>query len=309
MKTDLCAFISYYRPAAVLRVTGEDALAFLQGQFTQELRSASPALCAYGLWLNQKGKVLADSFALRDGPGWWLVSYGSQGTAIRERLEAYIIADDVVVEDLTDSWTGAAVVGSDATAWLQSQGWTLPAKGEWALIEGKMVFRGRRGGDESWEWLSPVSAVESPEKWGWNLNRLDAAALDQRRIRAGIPFVPCDVGPADLPNEAGLEEAAISYSKGCYLGQEVMARLKSMGQVRRRLLRVQGLGAAPTCPAALFAGAKKVGELRSAVVDEAGQGFVGLAMISLLGLEGTEGLSLETNGAPSVQVFRDSSSS
>jgi len=64
------------RPSACLYVTGEDALSFLQGQFTQELRSPAKAFVAYGLWLNQKGKVLADSFVLRETPqSVWVVSF------------------------------------------------------------------------------------------------------------------------------------------------------------------------------------------------------------------------------------------
>lgn len=303
MTSDSSAFFSLYQPSAILRVSGEDALAFLQGQFTQELRSPTSALCAYGLWLNQKGKVLADSFALRDGEAWWLVSYASSARSIRERLEAYIIADDVVVEDVTVQWEGVVVGGTGATVWLQERGVALPPAGEWALLEGRMVFRGRRGGGESWEWLCPASVGLPPDILVAGIKQFDAAALERWRIVEGVPLVPADVGPGDLPNEAGLEEVAISYSKGCYLGQEVMARLKSMGQVRRRLLGVKGQGAAPACPAALYAASKKVGEIRSVAAAEGGAAFVGLAMISLIGLEATRLLSLEAAGLPSVQVL------
>ncbi len=92
-----------------------------------------------------------------------------------------------------------------------------------------------------------------------------------------------DIGPTDLPNEGGLETEAISYTKGCYLGQEVMARLKNMGQVRRRLLRVHGTGEPPTRLAPVFQAARKVGEVRSAVRD--GAGWVGLALVSLVQLK------------------------
>jgi hypothetical protein len=120
------------------------------------------------------------------------------------------------------------------------------------------------------------------------------------RIGAGIPAIGVDVGPGDLPNEAGLETAAISYTKGCYLGQEVMARLKSMGQVRRRLLRVRGSGPqVPPLPAPVVANARQVGELRSAIADGAG-GWIGLAMLSLLHLGTGENLSLLADGSKAV---------
>src|SRR3954467_6753383 len=110
--------------------------------------------------------------------------------------------------------------------------------------------------------------------------------MSRRRIAAGIAAVPADVGPGELPNEGGLDAEAISYTKGCYLGQEVMARLKSMGQLRRRLLRVQGIGETyPALPAPVFAGSRQVGELRSAVRNGTG-GWTGLAMVSLLQVAG-----------------------
>jgi tRNA-modifying protein YgfZ len=126
--------------------------------------------------------------------------------------------------------------------------------------------------------------------------------MERRRIAAGIPAVSVDVGPSDLPNEAGLEADAISFTKGCYLGQEVMARLKSMGQVRRRLLRVRGeRGDFPALPAALYLGARQVGELRSAVwVDE---DFIGLAMLSLLHVPAAAALAFAPGEAPRLVVI------
>ena len=104
----------------------------------------------------------------------------------------------------------------------------------------------------------------------------------ERITRGGIS-VPRELGPGDLPQEAGFDEFAVSFTKGCYIGQEVMARLKSMGRVRRGLIRVSGEGAAPDVPAELFAGERRVGELRSSAPLESG-GFVGRAMVTLTDL-------------------------
>jgi folate-binding protein YgfZ len=126
------------------------------------------------------------------------------------------------------------------------------------------------------------------------------AEMEFARISAGIPVVPAEVGPGDLPNEGGLEDAAISYTKGCYLGQEVMARLKNLGQVRRRLRVVRGRGPAPAPLAALYQGEKKIGEIRS-VATRADE-FVAMAMVSLINLTPTAGLSLEPAG-PAVMTL------
>ena len=102
--------------------------------------------------------------------------------------------------------------------------------------------------------------------------------------------------------ELCLENDAISYTKGCYLGQEVMARLKTMGTVRRRLVRVRGseaVGRPSVLPAGLFHGDKRVGEVRSAVTTEGG--WIGLAMVSLLGLDAETVLSLTAGGVADVR--------
>lgn len=296
MPINISASVSVFRwrPACWLRVTGEDAAIFLQGQFTNDLRGVPAGSAVYGLWLTLKGKVMADSFVLRGhGPNeFWIGSYFSAASTIRERLESHIIADDVVIEDLTVEWEGISVVGAGAGQLLSEP----PADA--------FVFRGRRDRGENVEWLHRSAVGEPVWLAEVTTNRfLENEHVAYRRIAEGIPAVPLDVGPADLPNEAGLEADAISYTKGCYLGQEVMARLKSMGQVRRRLIRVGGAGGvAPTTPTALFAGGRQIGELRSAVRDVAG-GWVGLAMVSLLHVTPGVKLALAVEAEPGVNLL------
>jgi len=292
-----------WKPAAWLRVTGEDAASFLQGQFTNELRGVASGGAVYGLWLTLKGKVLADSFVVRGAGGgvggagtaevgatsgreFWVGSYFSPAAVIRERLESFVIADDVVIEDVTAEWAGIAWAGG---------GGEVP--------RGEVVFPGRRGSGPWTEWMFPLARSEEVRARWTGARELTAEEMARQRIEAGIPSVPADIGPGDLPGEGALERVAISYTKGCYLGQEVMARLKSMGQVRRRLRRVQGAGRAVpgVLPAALFLRDRKVGEVRSAVSDGAG-GWWGLAMLSLLQLEPGARLAFEPNGVAEVDV-------
>jgi folate-binding protein YgfZ len=124
--------------------------------------------------------------------------------------------------------------------------------------------------------------------------------MERLRILAAIPSVPGDIGPSDLPNEGGLDVDAISYSKGCYLGQEVMARIKSLGRVRRTLVRVAGTGAPPPLPAPLWQSGRKEGELRSAAVT--GDGYVGLALISVTSAAGLGKFALGAETEPAIAV-------
>jgi tRNA-modifying protein YgfZ len=280
------------RPKAVLKVTGADTLSFLQGQFTQELRSKLTAPAAYGLWLNQKGKVVAESFVLvENAESAWVISFTSEAKIICERLESYLIADEVVIADETDGWVSVSVGGAGAASWLERQVGKLPPVGEFGTSgEAGLWFRGRRAAEESWEWLQ-----RAPATWPEGLMEISAEVLMRIRIAAGIAAVPTELGIGDLPNEGGLDAVAVSYTKGCYLGQEVMARLKAMGQVRRKLLRVAGVGESPAVPSALLQGETRVGELRAAVTDGAG-GWIGLAMFTLMKLEATTGLTTEPGG-------------
>lgn len=284
--------IFWWRPAAWLQIGGEDAANFLQGQFTNDLRPLEKTPAVYGLWLNVKGKVLADSFVLRgDGPNeFWIGSYFSPAKEIRERLESFVIADDVTITDVTSDWAAVSVF-DDGTA----RPLTAPAGSG-------LVFPGRRTKAGNVEWVFPAAEMEQVRTKFSGAAELTADDVARMRINAGIPAVPVDLGPGDLPNEAGLEAEAISYTKGCYLGQEVMARLKSMGQVRRRLLRVTGSGdSISAMPARLFANGRAVGELRSAVVSDAG-GFVGLAMLSLVYVQSGAALALAADGPTTVYV-------
>ena len=279
-----------WQPAAWLRVSGEDAASFLQGQFTQDLRSLSARGAVYGLWLTVKGKVLADSFVLPGSAGneFWVGSYFSSAAVITERLAAFVIADDVTIDDQTAEWGGLSLLGGDVRAG--------------APAEDAFVFPGRRDRTGGVEWVFRKSAGEPANAKNGRVP-IDVDEIVRRRIAAGIPAVPVDAGPADLPNEAGLEADAISYTKGCYLGQEVMARLKSMGQVRRRLVRVRGDGAtAPAAPAPVFVETRQVGELRSAAPDGAG-GWIGLAMVSRLHVKADSPLALAAEGPAAVGLL------
>lgn len=285
-----------YRPVTLFRVTGEDAFTFLQGQFTNELRQPAGS-AIYGLWLNQKGKVLADSQVLRISENEWLIySEFSAAAVIRQRLEDYIVADDVVLTDETATTHALALWGTGGNDTISRWLGEMPAPGRFVRNGDLLAFRGRHLPGDLWNILGPekkLAELHGQLLMG-GVEEAGQAEMEFARITAGIPLVPADVGPGDLPNEGGLEEIALSYTKGCYLGQEVMARLKNLGQVRRRLQVVRGRGVPPAPLATVYQGGKKVGEVRTVVAraDE----FVALAMVSLINLTPAAGFSLEPAG-------------
>jgi len=261
----------------------------LQGQFTQDLR-LPPGQSAYGLWLDLKGKVLADSHVLKKGENDYLVvSFSAKAADLRARLESYLIADEVELEDQTGAWAGILLWGAGAA--------------DLATPAGVLALPSRRAGAGSRQWLVPIDTFESVRSALAGLAvPADRATAELARLQVAIPSVPTDIGSRDLPNEGSLDDIAISYTKGCYLGQEVMARLKNLGQVRRRLHVVRGAGPAPAAGTALFQGGRKVGETRSVASD--GDGYLAMAMLSLINLDAAAGLALDPGGNAGIKILQ-----
>ncbi|NBV49572.1 MAG: folate-binding protein YgfZ, partial [Verrucomicrobia bacterium] len=175
------------------------------------------------------------------------------------------------------------VVATDETStWARWVVW-----GAAPAVADAKLFPTRRFGVEAWDMLAPVGAA-LPGEAG---SREELEAL---RLRAGVPAVPADCGANEFPQECGLE-AWVSYTKGCYLGQEVMARIQSMGSLRRILRRVSG---------SVTVGQElKTPEGKTAGVVRSAAGDVGLALVSVDLPEGAElgGVRL---GAPAVMPAR-----
>lgn len=254
-------------PTAVVRVTGEDAASFLQGQCTADLRKVA---LTDALWLNRKGRVLAHTVVAKEADGSFLLLCPHLTAAeIIAIVTANVIADDVVATDETSAWGRWVVWGRESS------------------VAGTKLFPTRRFGVQAWDVLTPAGAV-IPGAAG---SREELEAL---RVRAGVPAVPADCGANEFPQECGLE-AWVSYTKGCYLGQEVMARIQSMGSLRRILRRVSG--------SVVVGQELKTSEGKSAGVVRSAAGDAGLALVSVDLPEGAE-LGGVRIGAPAVMPAR-----
>lgn len=289
--------------SARVAISGPDANTYLQGQFTQDLRGPIGGIF-YGLWLNQKGRPLAESTVARCSETDFLIlSKVSAPSVIQRRLEDYLVADEVVINDESGTWEWLALIGDEADSVILREIGAVPAPGRFVSAEGVIVHAGRNSTQVNFDvwlrrdrvaaWVAALAAAGAVAATGEDWTR--------ERIRSGLPVVPTELGVGDLPAEGGLDAVAISYTKGCYLGQEVMARLKNLGQVRRGLHVVRGEGAVPVVGAELQQAGRRVGEVRAAVSDDAG--WLGFAMLSLVGLRPEEPLALAPAGG-AVTVVR-----
>lgn len=270
-----------YEPSAHLLVTDEDAADFLQSQFSNELRPFEAGRCTYGLWLDVKGKVIADSAIYCEGDERFRIfSEFSPSAVIVQKLEQHIIADDVEIEALP---TGAALalIGRDVATLLESLGFSEPEAGACVSVDGVILSHGRRSQEPSFELWSDSAALIDELKARLvelGVELITADRMQLIRIAAGVPSVPSEIGPGDLPGEGALVGDAVSLTKGCYLGQEVVSRMHNLGRPQRALFRISGAGSAPICPIALYnEESKKIGELRSACLTE--NGWQGVALL------------------------------
>ena len=293
-------FFCNSKAKAVFKITGEDAFSFLQGQFSNDLRTPVGG-ATYGLWLNQKGKVAADSVLLRIAENEFLAfSNHSLASVIQQRLQDYLVADEVNLSDETISYDRLIISGAGCGALIKDFVKSELRVGQFIQWGDLFVVPGGQLPFENYTIIGPQKSLASwCDQWvarGWVEG--SELALDWARIAAGVPAIPDDLGPTDLPQEGGLEVGVIAYNKGCYLGQEVMARLKNLGQVRRRLHVVRGRGAPPERLAVLYQGGKKIGELRSIAQHQ--EGFVALAMLALINLNARAGLGLTPTGPATI---------
>lgn len=280
-----------YLAQGSLGVEGPDALEFLQGQFSNDLSSIEVGQVVYGLWLNRKGKIVADSFVLRLSEECFrLVSYFCDEETIYDRLDSYLIMEDAEIERSSELRQGLCVLGRVAQErTCECLGLSFPKVGSFSMNAGVVAFWGRRCGEPALEVLSLdhagaacIGKIDADLFGvdGLELRLEDMAAL---AIRSRIPLIGMGFGELDLPQELGLENDAVSFRKGCYLGQEVMARIHAMGRVRKSL-KIVSIENSNTLsnddlPVDLLDDSgKRQGQLK--LVAYPGTGGIGLAVVS-----------------------------
>jgi folate-binding protein YgfZ len=258
----------------LLRVGGTDRTSFLQGMLTKDVVRLQAGQGTYAALLTIQAKVVSDLrvYALDDEI--WLDLPAARTAVVRQALERYIIADDVTFVDEPAEWKPlVSLEGPQAARVLLAL--TGEGVGELApLVHRPAVFDGtpmrivvaNHTGERGYLVCGPAAAAST--LWAHcqsaGAEPVGMEALDLLRLEAGIPWYGRDVDDSILVAEAGLA-SAISFDKGCYLGQEVVERVASRGQVQRKLVGLSGPG--PRIPeprATLRHGGRDVGHVTSA---------------------------------------------
>ncbi len=246
-----------------LRVTGADRIRFLNGQTTNDVRKAGVEATQESCVLNAKGHLDAHVFLSATPNDIWIDADQELRELLQTRLGRYVIADDVKIEDVTNQFALFHVL----------------ADSEPKISDAKFCFRSRRLGIDGWDlWVEAARAEAMKSTRAANYRAMDESEWEVLRIENGIPRWGRELTPEIIPPEANLAARAIAYEKGCYIGQEVISRMKMSGQTRQRLCGlVSETALAPGME--LRAGTKAAGRVTSAVFSQRLNSHIALAMI------------------------------
>lgn len=292
-----------------LELTGADRHRLLAGLTSCDVQGLETHHGVYGFFTGPQGKILADVWVLALEDRLWLELPAGTTTAIAEQINKYIIVDQVEVRPLTD-WLPISLVGPGAREVLAP--WTtLPSENESALSHLPVEILGTpvhcvchrlAGLSAVTLWIPASSALAFMDELlaqtglpaaGWR-------ALEAHRIAAGIPAFGHDFTSEHFPQESGREAEGVSYTKGCYLGQEIVARIHYRGGVNRAMCRLRFEGGVPDSGAILSSDGHEVGSVGSAVVLPGTGEVLGLGVIRRQGA--SPGTQLEVTGGGSAEV-------
>jgi tRNA-modifying protein YgfZ len=270
-----------------LLVSGSEAADFLQGQLTNDLEALEPGGGQYAALLDRKGHMQADMRVLRPGedPAYLIDTEPIGIEATRRHLQMYKIGREVEVEDVSEQRAILSLIGPRSVEVAGTA--ALPENScEATPVAGvECVAVGTATG------IDLIAAAEDSTRLRGALVEAGAVevvaeAAEILRIERGVPRFGAEMGTETMPAEAGIVEDAVSFTKGCYIGQETVARLHYKGKPNRHLRGLK-LSAATAPGAALRLGEKEVGRLGGAAVSPA-LGPIGLAIVRREAEPGTE---------------------
>ena len=307
LRTGCCLFDLGWR--AKILVTGADRVRWMNGMVTNNVRDLAPGRGNYNFLLNAQGHIQGDLYIYNRGDYLLVDTDAGQAPRLREIFEKYIIMDDVEVSDAGDKLTALGVEGPKSRGVLEAAGVKFRALGPlevedltWGSV-GLSVVRRAGEGVEGYEvWLA---AVNAPALWDALLKAgatpVGTEALELRRIELGVPRYGVDIRERDLPQETG-QEQALNFTKGCYLGQEIVERIRSRGAVHRTFTGFRVADAATQPGDKVQAGGKEAGEITSVACLPSENGPRTVALGYIRREAGAPGTEVEIEGSKAVVV-------
>ena len=275
------AAIGSISPRAQIAVAGEDRAIYLQGLLTNDIQSLAPGTGCYAAWLTPQGRMLTDMHVLQSSGMILMDVPADLAAATLARLDQFLFAEDVRLESMAEAMTSVWLHGPQAAAVIQQSVTGISGLADWtdyqhgtATVGGDPVSIARidqLGVPGYSVFLARATErpfVESAVAAG--ARRVSPDAIHAARIEAGYPVFGVDMTEDTIPLEAGIEQRAISFTKGCFVGQEVVIRVlhRGGGRVARKLVGLK-LGAAAKAGARVFSGERDIGVVTSATISAA----------------------------------------
>mgnify|MGYP006087768129 CR=1 FL=1 len=269
----------------LLVITGPDRVEFLQGLVSNDVQKVSKDNAIYAALLNPQGKYLYDFFIFEKDDSLILDCELDRIEGLKKRLSLYKLRANVTLEDQTDTMTVSAIIGEKN---MVEYGFPINP-GEAKAFGESLIFRDPRLADIGWRCIFPSSDSKniivtlgfSPAK---------PYIYESLRINFGLPDGSRDlIIEKSILLESGFSELnGVDWDKGCYIGQELTARTKYRGLIKKRLMPVIFNGHPPESGTTIFSGKKGAGEMRSSLANDIGG--IGLALIRLEALESSTNL-------------------
>ncbi|MEM1060488.1 MAG: glycine cleavage T C-terminal barrel domain-containing protein [Verrucomicrobiota bacterium] len=269
--------VSLLMHLAVWRVTGPDRERWLNGQVTNQVKGLAPGATVRAAVCSSKGRMQGDVWITEHKDAYWVTARAGLREVLGPRLDQYLIADDCELTDVTDDWE----------VWCQFNGGSPGG-----VSDGFRTANPFRFGGPSADLFLPrgtdTSALADPRE------ARDAA--EALRLEHALPMWGAELNEKTLPPEAGFDRFGISYTKGCYIGQETIARLRSVGHVNRHLCCLSGRDQNITPGDELEADGRKVALVTSVSYSPQLEATLALAYVKRRLME--PGTSLDLDGAP-----------
>ena len=230
-----------------LRVAGPDAVTFLQGQLTSDVAALAPGATQFAAWCSPKGRMLANFVVRRiDGESFELLLHAALAATIRKRLGMFVLRSKVTIDDASAATVRLGIGRRDAAGVVREAFGVLPGIHRFVVTADAAVLA--LPGERFVAFTSPLSAPALWERLSARARPAGFPVWQWLTIRAGIPVITLPTADQFVPQAANLDAVdGVSFRKGCYTGQEIVARTQYLGRLKERLVlaHVDGVPPAP----------------------------------------------------------------
>ncbi|VAX14451.1 tRNA-modifying protein YgfZ [hydrothermal vent metagenome] len=297
-------------PQGLIKVSGEDSLDFLQNQFSNDIREINPQLSQLNAWCNAKGRMLASLRVFRTTDDYFLLLARDLLETTLKRLRMFVLRSKVMLEDVSNEWAGIGLAGTNAPVLLARHINHLPEKTNQVVHENGLVVIRLTGATPRFQIHAQTSALNTL----WQALKTEATPVgypvwNWLEIQAGIPHIVASTTEAFVPQMVNYSTlGGVSFTKGCYPGQEVVARMHYLGKLKRRMyLAHVETETLPDAGENLFPAGENEAQSCGKVVqaERSPEGGVDLLVVLQIAVAETGDICLGSENGPPLQLQND----